>query len=159
MSKRRLDALDKRILELLYEDVRISNRKVATALGVSEGAVRARIRRMQDENLVRFTATFDARSLYRPYTGFIGVDVSENCEQVCQTLAAMPEINFVAKMLGRHDIFCSFVLRERNGLAELLQNKIPAVPGVKSSQSLQVIDVYKFDRRWSVLSANPVKAG
>ena len=150
--KRRLDVLDKEILEYLYDDVRISNRKIAAGLGVAEGTVRSRIARMQKEGLVRFTATLDARYFFQPVSGFIGINIhGDSTESVCRALAALSEINFVGKMLGRYDIFCTFVLRNNNELANLLQKTIPEVAGVKSTQSLQVIEVFKFDRRWSVL--------
>ena len=150
--KRQLDKLDRQILDYLYEDVRISNRKIASTLDVTEGTVRSRIGRMQEDGIVRFTATLDARVLLQPIAGFIGINVvGESVDTASKALAALPELNFVAKMLGRYDIFCSFLLRTNEELADLLQIKIPTIPGIKSSESTRVIQVFKFDRRWSVL--------
>ena len=56
MSKRRLDAVDRQIVERLSHDARTSNRQIAAELGVTEGTVRARIKRMEDEKLIRITA-------------------------------------------------------------------------------------------------------
>ena len=90
--KRKLDKLDKQILAYLYEDVRISNRKIASALKVSEGTIRARLGRMQKDGVVRFTATLDASSFYQPVSGFVGINiVNEGAEQVCRALMALPE--------------------------------------------------------------------
>lgn len=151
MKKRRLDEQDKRILNCLYDDVRISNRRVAAALDITEGTVRTRIARMQKEGLVRFTATLDAR-FFRHIGGIIGINVADdNVESVCKVLAALTQINFVGKMLGRYDILCTFMVHNNEELAALLQSTIPAINGVKSSDSLQVVQIYKFDRRWSVL--------
>ena len=151
--KRQLDRLDMRILEYLHEDVRISNRKIAAALEITEGTVRSRIGRMREDGIVRFTATLDARLLLQPISGFIGIKVAgESMDTASRALAALPELNFVAKMLGRYDIFCSFLLRNNEELADLLQTKIPTIPGIKSSESTWVIQVFKFDRRWSVLN-------
>lgn len=153
--KRRLDELDKKILDCLYDDVRVSNRRVAATLEITEGTVRSRIARMQKEGLVRFTATLDAKSLHQPVSGIIGINVvSDNVEPVSQALAALTEINFVGKMLGRYDILCTFVVHNNEVLATLLQSTIPAISGVKSTESLQVVQIFKFDRRWSVLGLN-----
>ena len=149
--KRQLDKLDTQILDYLYEDVRVSNRKIASALEITEGTVRSRIGRMQEDGIVRFTATMDA-GLMQPISGFIGIKVAgESVDTASKALAALPELNFVAKMLGRYDIFCSFLLRNNEELADLLHTKIPTIPGIKSSESTRVIQVFKFDRRWSVL--------
>jgi len=50
------DAVDKRILEMLKQDSRMTNVAIAKSLGMTEGAVRWRIRKMVDTGLVkRFT--------------------------------------------------------------------------------------------------------
>ena len=150
--KRLLDDLDKQILDCLYKDVRISNRKIAAALGITEGTVRTRIRRMQEDRLVRFTAAIDSKVYAQPVVGFIGVNVfGGKLREACDALAAFSELNFVAVMLGRYDIICTFLLAENEQLRDLLESKIPAIDGVKSTESIQALQVYKFDRRWSVL--------
>ena len=150
--KRKLDTLDKQILEYLYEDVRISNRRIAAALGVTEGTVRTRIRRMQADQLVKFTAAVDAKMFAHPVVGFVGVTVvGDSRRSVCEALSALAELNFVAMLLGRYDIICTFLLRDNDQLRVLLQEKIPAIPGVRGTESIQALHVYKFDRRWSVL--------
>ena len=46
-----LDAFDMQILKVLSEDARLSNRKIALALGVTEGTIRGRLKRLQEEEL------------------------------------------------------------------------------------------------------------
>lgn len=153
--KRELDRLDKQILDCLYDDVRLSNRQVASTLGVTEGTVRSRIARMRKDNLVRFTATLDAGTENRPVSGIIGINVEGGkIDDVSQALAALPEVNFAGKMLGRYDIFCTYVVNDNDGLAYLLQSVLPSIDGIKSTESLHVVQVFKFDRRWSVLGLN-----
>ncbi|HBQ39888.1 MAG TPA: Lrp/AsnC family transcriptional regulator, partial [Halieaceae bacterium] len=56
MTRRRLDDIDRQIVVRLSEDARISNRQIATDLGVTEGTVRARVKRMEEERQIRITA-------------------------------------------------------------------------------------------------------
>ena len=150
--KHRLDDLDKQILEYLYEDVRMSNRKIASALGITEGTVRSRIRRMQENRLVRFTAALDTKVYAQPVVGFIGITVDvPHLRNVSLALAEFSELNFVATVLGRYDIICTFLVADNEQLRNLLQQKIPTIAGVKSSESVQDLRGFKFDRRWSVL--------
>jgi Lrp/AsnC family transcriptional regulator, regulator for asnA, asnC and gidA len=150
--KRRLDQIDKAILEQLYVDVRISNRKIAAALSITEGTVRTRIKRMKDEGSVRFTAALDSQVYAQPVIGYIGVNISgADKRAVCSQLAELSELNFISLMLGRYDVLCTFLLRDSTQLRDLLQEKIPAIPGITSTESVQALQVYKFDRRWSVL--------
>ena len=56
MTRRKLDEVDKAIVEYLARDARVSNGQIAGALGVTEGTVRARVKRMEEEKLIRITA-------------------------------------------------------------------------------------------------------
>src|SRR5206468_3122555 len=56
LMKQGLDGLDLSIIEILEHDGRTSNRKVSRSLGVSEGTVRTRIKRLQAEGLLRIIA-------------------------------------------------------------------------------------------------------
>ena len=47
MSAPLIDELDHQLIEILSKDARISNRKIAADLGVTEGTVRGRIKRLQ----------------------------------------------------------------------------------------------------------------
>ena len=52
MTEARLDEIDKSIVAHLARDARTSNRQIATELGVTEGTVRARIKRMEEQNAI-----------------------------------------------------------------------------------------------------------
>ena len=56
MSARALDVVDRAIVERLALDARTSNQQIAEQVGVTEGTVRARIKRMQEERQIRITA-------------------------------------------------------------------------------------------------------
>jgi DNA-binding Lrp family transcriptional regulator len=49
MSRHRLDPLDRKIVEKLSRDARISNRAIAAELNVTEGTIRSRIKRLEKE--------------------------------------------------------------------------------------------------------------
>jgi Lrp/AsnC family transcriptional regulator, regulator for asnA, asnC and gidA len=139
-KKTLLDVLDVRIIDCLKNDVRMSNRKVAAALHISEGTIRTRLKRMLDEKQIRLTATSDLEQLNFPKVAYIGVDAQGNkTTAICQALAALPEINFVCTTLGRHEIFCCAVLPGFEPITETLQKKITEIPGVKNTESSHCI--------------------
>ena len=53
MSRPKIDDVDRRILEHLAQDGRRSNREIAHELGLGEGTVRGRIKRMQENNIIK----------------------------------------------------------------------------------------------------------
>ena len=80
-----VDELDRKIIDRLTADARASNRHLAQSLGVTEGTVRGRIKRLEAANLIRFTAVTNVASIGAPKVVLIGVqaqlsEVSNLCK-------------------------------------------------------------------------------
>ena len=52
----KIDNLDRNIIKLLSGNARLSNRKIAAQLGFTEGTIRERVKRLEKDNFIRFTA-------------------------------------------------------------------------------------------------------
>jgi Lrp/AsnC family transcriptional regulator for asnA, asnC and gidA len=156
---RRLDALDQRIVDHLARDARTSNRAIAEALGVTEGTVRARIKRMQDEGQIRITALTNIRKLANPSLAFIWIAVerSHQCREVAAALAAHPQIGFVGVMVGRFDILAITMVQTAGQLSEFLHSTVHRVPGVRHTECSLGARFVKHDYRISriVRAAEP----
>ncbi|MEY2925617.1 MAG: hypothetical protein RL367_94, partial [Pseudomonadota bacterium] len=68
-----LDDLDRQLIAILSDDARVSNRKIANDLGVTEGTVRGRIKRLQQDKLIAFTAITSLGLEKAGKLAFIGV--------------------------------------------------------------------------------------
>ncbi len=101
--RRNLDQADLAIVERLSRDARVSNREIAEQLGVTEGTVRARVKRMEEEKLIRITAVTNIDRFKDAALAYIWIEVerSGQTRQVAQQLAAIAELGFVGVMLGR----------------------------------------------------------
>ena len=151
MSKRKLDDLDLGILEWLSEDARTSNRKIATGLGVTEGTVRARIKRMEDDGQIRITAINNINQLANPTLAYIWVEVDKSSQtrEVAQRLSAIPEIGFVGVMLGRADILAITMVQNNAQLANFLHTTISGIEGIRRTECSLGVNFIKHDYRMS----------
>ncbi len=151
MSKRRLDAVDRQIVEFLSRDARTSNRQIATELGVTEGTVRARIKRMEDEKLIRITAVSNIARYADAALAYVWVEVerSQQAEQVAAQMAAMKEFGFVGLMMGRFDILGITMVRNTEHLARFVHRNISALEGVRRTESTLSVNFVKHDYRMS----------
>lgn len=149
MTRRRLDDVDKAIVERLSRDARTSNRKIAHDLGVTEGTVRARIKRMQEEKLIRITAVTNIDRFRDAALAYIWIEVerSHQTQAVAQALSAVPELGFVGVMLGRSDILAITMVRNTEHLAEFVHNNISGLEGVRRTQSTLGVNFIKHDYR------------
>ena len=116
MSTSRIDKIDRKILEYLSEDARISNREIASAMDLTEGTVRGRIKRLQSENIIRIMAIADVRvqtGYDSPMMAYLGIHADlKEIKGVADAIAKLPFVRFAATMLGRYDILDIFDKRK-----------------------------------------------
>jgi Lrp/AsnC family transcriptional regulator for asnA, asnC and gidA len=158
-AMRLLDEIDRRILDKLAHDARTSNRRIADELGVTEGTVRTRIKRMQDEAQIRITALTNIRKLAHPALAFVWIEVdrSHQCREVARALAAIPSIGFVGLMVGRFDLLAITLVHAAEQLSEFLHTTVHRIPGVRHTECSLGARFVKHDYRISRIV--PVIAG
>jgi Lrp/AsnC family transcriptional regulator for asnA, asnC and gidA len=149
VSRRRLDEVDKRIVARLSRDARLSNGQIAGDLGVTEGTVRARIKRMEEEKLIRLTAVTNIDRFGDALLAYIWIEVerSNQTRAVAGALATIPELGFVGVMLGRSDILAITMVRNTEHLAEFVHTRISSVDGVRRTESTLGVNFVKHDYR------------
>lgn len=144
-----LDQTDRDILAFLAENARMSNREIAQNLGLAEGTVRARIKRLLDERAIRFTALTAELDVATPTLCYVGLRVDlEHLTSVARALAGLPEVRFVATTLGRFDVFCVVVVESAEGLSRLVSDTFMQIPGVRRSYTSISTKTLKYDYRW-----------
>jgi DNA-binding Lrp family transcriptional regulator len=148
MSDYRIDDLDQQIIQLLSDDARLSNRKIATQLGFTEGTIRSRVKRLEDENYIRFTAVTNMSHLDTPQLAYIGIHAEQNMiKEVAAKIAEISEINAVIILLGRFDILAIGLFEGLAAVHQIASNKILDIKGVRLVETSVVVDVIKYDNR------------
>ncbi|MFT4826472.1 MAG: Lrp/AsnC family transcriptional regulator for asnA, asnC and gidA [Halioglobus sp.] len=149
MTRRKLDDIDAAIVKWLSRDARTSNRQIANELGVTEGTVRARIKRMEEEKLIRITAVTNIDRFRDGTLAYIWIEVerSSQTREIAKTLANMKELGFVGVMMGRFDILAITMVRNTEHLGEFLHEKINVIPGVRRTESTLGVNFVKHDYR------------
>ena len=148
MRNYKIDDLDQKIIELLSEDARLSNRKIATELGYTEGTIRSRVKRLEEENFIRFTAVTNMAHLDRPQLAYIGIHAEQDkIKEVAQQVAEIPEINGVIILLGRFDILAIGLFEGLSAVHQTASNRILDLPGVRHVETTVAVDVIKYNNR------------
>lgn len=148
MSNPLLDDLDRQLIEILSSDARISNRKIASDLGVTEGTVRGRIKRLQQDRLIAFTAITSFGLENASKLAFIGVQADmDQVREIARQIADLPLVNAVMVTLGRFNILAFCLFSELDRLHEVASDQILAVPGVHHVETSIAVKTIKYNPR------------
>jgi Lrp/AsnC family transcriptional regulator for asnA, asnC and gidA len=148
-----LDETDRQLIALLREDGRVSTRKLARALDVSEFMVRARIRRLEETNTMRVAAITDFFAAGYDLLIQVGIQVAErSAREVAAELARIPEVLVVTLVSGAWDIETLIVAENHEALRELLTEKLARIRGIWRLDPGLALDVLKYQTDWARLT-------
>lgn len=141
--------LDRKILEHLSVDARQSNREIARALGVAEGTVRQRLKRLMDESAIEVLAITSYDQDAEPLIAYLWITVDANhpFQEVLDALSDLDDVTYVASLVGRADILAITWVRDPAHLADFLHNTIDKIPGVATIRYELAHRLIKHDYR------------
>lgn len=147
-----LDASDERIIAALRENGRIANRDLADRIGVNEATIRARLRRLADNDIVRVIATRDINAMGFEAIAAVGVQVKGRpVLDVGRDLAALDQVMTVNAAIGMHDLEIQVIARNLVELDRLLTQVIAPIDGVERLFPALALKIVKFNPEWSPL--------
>ncbi len=139
-----MDELDRKIIALLQMDGRASNAKIAREVGVSEGTVRRRLRKLLDDDVVRVVAVPNLEKLGFSTTALIGLQTGPGrSDEVAEALVDLPEAHYVSVTTGAYDVFLWVGLESAESLGQFLRNKIGSIQSVQRTETFVNLSIKK----------------
>ena len=142
-----LDETDKTILRLLQADGRVSNAEVARQVGLSAPATHARVKRLEENGVVRqYSTLLNREAIGYDMVCFINVSLQlhqfEAIERFKELMQDMPEVLECYHITGEFDYLLKAVFRNRDELQEFVVNKLTPIPGMaRINTSLALIEI------------------
>lgn len=132
-----MDSMDERLLELLRENARESFVNLAKQLNTSEGTVRARVKKLQDDGVIR---RFTLRTAGSNIKTIIEIEVETNVHtsDISSKVAKWKGVEQVYEISGEHDILVVAEAGNTTALNEIIE-RIREFPQVKSTRSRLIL--------------------
>jgi Lrp/AsnC family transcriptional regulator for asnA, asnC and gidA len=143
------------IIEALQQDGRRSYARMGESIGLSEGAIGQRVRRMVDAGVMQIVAVTDPMQLGFARQAMIGIRCTGDALEVAERLAAIESIDYVVLTAGSFDAIVEVVCEDDDELLDLLNTRIRAVPGVTSTETLIYLKIIKQQFDWGTRSPGP----
>lgn len=140
-----MDQIDLDIISSLQSDGRKPFTDIAKELDISEGTVRNRVARLVEERVLQIIGMVDPYRLGFDAPAIISVSVQPPLlESVANTIAKFPEVSYLIMVSGGFDLLVEVLCKDRDHLANFLNEKLLHVPGIVNSETSMILHTYKM---------------
>ena len=143
-----LDDTDRRLLAVLLEDARISQRGLAQRIGVAQGTITNRLRRLEELGVIKgYTVLLEPESIGWTMTVITGLRIEKGSMiNVQQNIAADPRVFAVYDVTGDYDSMVLARVQSRKDLDDFTKT-VFTLKGVQRSFTQVVLNTVKEDGR------------
>ena len=139
-----MDELDSSIIKLLQVDGRASNAKIAREVGVSEGTVRRRLRRLIQDDVISVIAVPNLERMGYGTAALIGLQTDPgSVDEVADAISSLEEAHYVAITTGAYDVFTWVGLKSPETLGLFLRKKVGTISGVRRTETFVNLSIKK----------------
>ncbi|MBW9141088.1 MAG: Lrp/AsnC family transcriptional regulator [Candidatus Aramenus sp.] len=142
-----LDDVDKKILNILQQDSRISYSKLAKMLNLSESTIHMRVRRLRESGVIRaFTIDVNLEKVGLNVLAFVLIKADpKSYEGVLREIGNMKEVYEIYDVTGEYYALLKVRVSAKEELAKVL-DRIGNMPGVTSTYTMFVLRTIKEKR-------------
>ncbi len=135
-----IDSIDRRILEVLQKDGRITNANLAERVNLSPSACHRRVQHLEKAGFIKdYVALLDPRLMGRPSTVFVEITLSGQADEVLDAfereVARIPDVLECHLMAGTADYLLKVVAFDTEHFARIHRRYLARLPGVAQMHS------------------------
>ncbi|WP_128254634.1 Lrp/AsnC family transcriptional regulator [Falsirhodobacter deserti] len=136
----KLDPTDRRILNVLQRQGRITNADLAEQVNLSASACHRRVQRLEEEGFIAgYVALLNARKMERPTVVFVEITLSGQADEVLAAFEAavqrIPDVLECHLMAGNADYLLKVVAQDTEDFARIHRQHLARLPGVAQMHS------------------------
>jgi DNA-binding Lrp family transcriptional regulator len=143
-ASRALDDVDRRILNALERDARLSARAIARQIGMSPGAVSDRIERLEARGVILgYHAHVDPDVLGYGAEAIVCVETDQGpaLAEILDRIMELPAVERAHVVSGRWDALIHVRVRDQAELRELILGHISTIPGCRHTETMMSWEV------------------
>lgn len=142
-----LDKIDRKILNALQNDGRLSNKDLADAVALSESACLRRVKLLEDSGIIdRYVMLVNQEKAGKPDNVYVQITLENQSQQTLKrfedAVARLPEVMECFLMTGDFDYLLRIVTTGTDDYERIHRDKLTKLPGVarvKSGFSLRTV--------------------
>ena len=132
-----LEPLDRKILELLISNARLTYSQIGEQVGISRVAVRAHVEAMEKRGIIeQYTTIVNPQKLSGAVSVYLELETEPSAlEAVTERLYRCPTVTQIYRMTGDCCLHVHAVAGDQAALEQFLQEEIGSLPGIRTLRS------------------------
>jgi DNA-binding Lrp family transcriptional regulator len=141
---RRLDEVDRRLLDILIRDARTSIRALAEGLHISRSNAYARVQRLvKDGVIIGFRAIVSPERAGLGTSAYVSISFEQNSwREVSASLRRVPYVDHVALITGDIDALALVRAPDNQALRRIILDYVQSIEGVKATRTWLVFEEF-----------------
>ncbi|HEY5826010.1 MAG TPA: Lrp/AsnC family transcriptional regulator [Cyclobacteriaceae bacterium] len=146
--KYKLDAIDRKILEILQNNSNITNAQLAQEIGLSPAPTLERVKKLENGGVLKsYHAVVDYSSVGLGVSTFVMVSLKghnkENIEKFMKAIRKIDEVIECHHVTGQADFILKIVSTDIPAYQNLMLEKVSNIEVVDSMQSMVILSTFK----------------
>ncbi len=149
--KAKLDAIDRKILELLQANSNITNAQLAQEVGLSPAPTLERVKKLETQGVIKsYHAVVDMASVGLGVCTFVTVSLKghnkDNIAKFIKAISDIPEVVECHHVTGQADFILKVVAPDIPAYQNLMLEKVTNIEVVDNMQSTVILSTFKDSR-------------
>lgn len=143
-----LDSFDRKILNVIASEGRISVTELATRIGLSKSPTQTRLKRLEEQGVIKgYRAMLDPIQLGREHVAFVEVRLTDTRESALNAfndcVRLIPEIEQAHLIAGNFDYLLKVRVSDMSSYRQVLAEKLSTLPHVANTRTFVAMQAVK----------------
>lgn len=144
----KLDEVDKKILEILQSNARITNAQLSKEIGLSPAPTLERVKKLENSGIIKsYHAKLDTKRIGQGVQTFVQVVLKgynkKNMDLFLEAINRIPEVTECHHITGSGDFILKVISKDIESYQNLMLEKISVIEVVDSLQTMVVLSTAK----------------
>lgn len=137
------DEIDWKIIESIRKEHK-NNNAIARELGVSEGMIRQRLKKLKDSGVVKVSGLINPDVLENKMLALIAANLAPGCDlkEKAEEMTGFDEVLSVSASTGRYDIMIEVLVESNKGLVKFITEALSKVEGVATTETFVMLKTF-----------------
>ena len=152
----KLDKVDRKILEILQVNAKITNAQLSKEIGLSPAPTLERVKKLEQAGIIRsYHAKLDNEKIGLGVSTFVHVTLmghnKENMNAFIEAISNVEEVIECHHVTGSGDFVLKIVAQDIASYQKLMLEKISEIPVVDGLQSMVILSTYKDSKKMPIV--------